>query len=227
MAVSARETNCDVRSLPNRRSRVGTSLPIVGVRCPAFRPLAPKPQAWPSMSTTRMPSERSASAVDRPVYPPPTMTASAWTSPRSTGAGVAASTSHGLTAAAARSMLALPVNGRPRCRSLDFLSRCSGAVRLLERNEVLLGDRIANPFRDGIEPGDLGGVRLDAGRYGKRIRAQAHHDGCKVRVRCREFPEQKRTAVVGQKLAPQHDDAVEIGAHAVVLAEHSCANQIG
>src|SRR3972149_6953420 len=53
------------------RGRAARSLPIVGVRCPALRPLAPKPAISRSTTATLRPRARSASAAERPVRPAP------------------------------------------------------------------------------------------------------------------------------------------------------------
>src|SRR5262245_37145156 len=59
---------------------------MVGVRCPAFRPLAPNPAITCSSTATDSPRARSASAAESPVYPAPTTATSTLVSPMSGGA---------------------------------------------------------------------------------------------------------------------------------------------
>src|SRR5262245_23164112 len=59
---------------------------MVGVRCPAFRPLAPNPAITCSSTATDSPRARSARAAESPVYPAPTTATSTLVSPMSGGA---------------------------------------------------------------------------------------------------------------------------------------------
>src|SRR5699024_252604 len=81
IACSAKRTKAKPRCTPNFLIQVGTSLPMVGVTCPAFLPEAPEPQKPCSTRATSTPFSRNRRAAHKPVYPPPTITTSQRSAP--------------------------------------------------------------------------------------------------------------------------------------------------